>query len=60
MAIRHITVDYAGNIYEVTNLMDRNARDTDIAAEATACVIKLGEDRWLPEDTANVPIYTVH
>jgi len=60
MTIRHITVDFAGNIYEVTNLLDRFAHDTSIASEAVACVVKLDANHWVPKDTDDVPIYTVH
>lgn len=58
--ICHITIDFAGRIYEVTNLVDRFAKDTHYPDEAVTCVIKLDADHWVPQDTEFVPIYTVH
>ncbi len=60
MTIRHITIDFAGRIYEVTGLVDRFAQDTNNPDEAVACVIKVDADHWVPTETDLVPIYTVH
>ena len=57
---RYITVDPIGRIYEVTNLFDRNANPTNDPLLASTWVIKLADDRWLPTDAADLPIYTVH
>jgi len=60
MTVRHITIDFAGRIYEVAGLVDRFAKDTDLVEEAVACVIKLDANHWVPTETSDVPIYTVH
>ena len=60
MTPRYITVDPIGRIYEVTNLFDRNANPTNDPLLTSTCVIKLAEDRWLPTDADDFPIYTVH
>lgn len=58
--IRRITIDYATNVYEVTNLYDQFGNDTEEPTLAKSCVIMLAKDRWVSEETINVPIYTVH
>ena len=60
MTPRYITVDPIGRIYEVVNLCDRNTNPTNDPLLASTCVIKLADDRWLPTDADDFPIYTVH
>jgi hypothetical protein len=60
MTIRYVTVDPFGRVLEVANLFDQFAEPTQDPVLASTCVIKLAEDRWLPADTDDVPIYTVH
>lgn len=60
MTARYFTVDWAANIWEVTNLVDQFGRATQDPVRASTCVIKLGEDKWLPRDATDIPIYTVH
>ena len=59
MQVRHITVDPIGNIYEVTQMFDRNAHPTRDPALASTCVI-LFDGSFIPQDADDVPIYTVH
>lgn len=58
--VRHITIDPCGRVYEVTNLFDRFGNDTNDPALTHSCVIKLDDDRWMPQDADDIPIYTVH
>lgn len=60
MTARYLTVDWAANIYEITNLVDQFGHDTQDPALASTCVIKLANDQWLPRDATDIPIYTVH
>jgi hypothetical protein len=58
--IRHLTVDFSGNIYPVVHMCDRFARNTNDPALAVSCVILL-DGRYVSADTDDdVPIYTVH
>lgn len=59
-SVRHITVDFLGRIFEVTNMYDRFANDTDDPALATACVVRLPDGHWVSATTDDVAIYTVH
>lgn len=58
--IRRLTIDWAANIWEVTNLVDQFGHDTEDPLLASTCVIKLGDNEWLPRDATDIPIYTVH
>jgi hypothetical protein len=58
-AVRYVTMDNFGNIYEVTNLFDRLGHPTQDPILASTCVIRFNGD-WLPQDADDVPIYTVH
>lgn len=58
--IRRITIDAYANVYEVSGLIDQFGKDTEDPILAVTCVIKLAHDRWLPQETIDIPIYTVH
>lgn len=58
--VRHITVDFMGNILEVTNMYNRFGNDTNDPALATACVVALPDGRWWSVTCDTVPVYTVH
>lgn len=60
MTPRYLTVDCFGRMYEVTNLFDRNANPTEDPVLASTCMIRFAEDRLVPADIIDVPIYTVH
>lgn len=60
MSIRYVTVDWAGHIYEVSNLFDRFAQPTLDPDLAVSCVIKLADNKWHDATTDGLPIYTVH
>lgn len=60
MTPRYITIDFCGRVHEVTNLYDRFGNDTTDPRLAATCVIRLSANEWVPGDTDDVPIYTVH
>lgn len=59
MTPRYLTVDCFGKIWEVTNLFDRQGNPTDDPVLTSTCVIKV-DNRHVPADVIDVPIYTVH
>ncbi len=59
VGLRHVTVDPLGNIWEVTNMFDREGNRTFAPTLASTCVV-IFHGEHLPQDADCVPIYTVH
>lgn len=58
--IRYVTIDFAGNVYEVDKLFDQFSKPTKDPVLASTCVIKHPNGFWVPQDADDIPIYTVH
>lgn len=60
MSIRYITIDFAGNIYPVERMLNRNGEPTAEPTEVAAAIMQTGPNHWSEIDPDYVPIYTVH
>ena len=58
--IRRVTIDPYGHLYEVTNLYDQFAEDTNDPGIAVSCVINIGNGQWVSGLVEDYPVYTVH
>lgn len=60
MCARHITVDWSGNVYEITHMLDVHGKPTTDLSKVAALVMVDVWGRHIDADPADVPIYTVH